>query len=262
LEGRSFSDQDIRDSPCVVLVSVSLAHLLWGDYSPLDKKIDLNWGFGSKAFICRVVGVAGNAKDVSLEGSDQPEVYFNFLQRDPGPHVFLIKTKGDSFLSVAEMKDAIQAVDSSQDIHGAEDLASVVNASSYQPRLRATILGSFAGMTFLLAITGVYGLINYSANRKIREIGVRMALGASRANIIWLILRDCLVVVSIGVGSGLVISLAATQLLRTMLYDVKTFDISIYVGTGAFLAVVAMLACLLPAYRASALVPTEVLREG
>jgi putative ABC transport system permease protein len=262
LKGRSFTDQDKQDSRCVVIVSAALAHLLWSDYSPLERKIDLNGGMGPKPYICRVIGVAANVRDLKLEGNAVPEIYFDFLQQDFGPHALLVKTNGNAFLSVAEIMNTVHSADGSQDAQWADSLESVVNTSSYQPRLRATVLGAFTALAFLLAITGLYGLISYSVARRTKEIGIRMAVGATRTDILWLILGHCLAITSIGIGVGVGIALVITRSLQSMLFEVTVLDVSVYFAAAGVLVVVAMAASLVPAYRASALVPNEVLREG
>ncbi|HEY6249997.1 MAG TPA: FtsX-like permease family protein, partial [Candidatus Angelobacter sp.] len=153
------------------------------------------------------------------------------------------------------------AVDASLNAESVESVDQVISNSAYQPRLRATVLGLFALLAVALAITGLYGVTSYSVSQRTREFGIRVALGATRANLVQMILRDCAVLIGTGIVIGSGAALAVTRSFANMLYEVKPADLLTYVSTAALLTVVALAASCLPARRVTNLSPNVALRE-
>ena len=261
IAGRALSDSDTLGSPCVVVVSSSLARIFWADGNPLDRKIDLNGGLGGQPAICRVIGVVSDVKDVLLQGTGKPEIYFHFAQRNLGTHALLIRTNENGSVSPKEVLNAVHAIDGSLDADSVASLDQIISNSAYQPRLRATVLGLFAMLAVALAITGLYGVTSHSVGQRTKELGIRVALGASRANLVQLVLTDCIVLIGIGVIAGSFVALAVTRSFTSMLYEIKPADLLTYVSTGALLMVVALAASCVPARRVTKLSPNVVLRE-
>jgi predicted permease len=261
ISGRTFSDRDTHDSPCVVVVSSALARIFWADGNPLDRQIDLNGGFGTQPAICRVIGVVSDVKDVFLQGTGHPEIYFHFAQRNLGTHAMLIRTDENGLVSITEVLHAVHAIDGSLDADSVASLDQLISNSAYQPRLRATVLGLFAMLAVALAITGLYGVTSYSVGQRTKEFGIRVALGATRANLAQLVLQDCIVLIGVGVVVGSVVALAVTRSFASMLYEVKPADLLTYASTGALLTVVALAASCVPLRRVTKLSPNVALRE-
>lgn len=261
LSGRTFSDHDTSGSPCVVVVSSGLARIFWADGNPLDRQIDLNGGLGGPPAICRVIGVVSDVKDVFLQGTGHPEIYFHFAQRNLGTHAMLIRTDENGLVSTREVLHAAHAIDGSLDADSVASLDQLISNSAYQPRLRATVLGLFAVLAVALAITGLYGVTSHSVGQRTKEFGIRVALGATRANLIQMVLWDCIVLIGVGVIAGSFVALAVTRSFASMLYEIKPADLLTYVSTGALLMVVALAASCVPARRATKLSPNAALRE-
>ncbi|HLJ27847.1 MAG TPA: ABC transporter permease [Candidatus Angelobacter sp.] len=261
ISGRTFSDHDGHDSPCVVVVSSALARIFWADENPLDRQIDLNGGFGTQPAICRVIGVVRDVKDVLLQGTGHPEIYFHFAQRSLGTQAMLIRTDENGLVSTNEILHAAHAIDGSLDAESVTSLDQVISNSAYQPQLRATVLGLFALLAVALAMTGLYAVTSYSVSQRTREFGIRVALGATRVNLVQLVLRDCIVLIGVGIIVGSVVALAMTRSFASMLYEVKPADLLTYVSTGALLTVVALTASCAPARRVTRLSPNVALRD-
>jgi ABC-type antimicrobial peptide transport system permease subunit len=205
-----------------------------------------------------VIGVVSNAHDLGVETEAEPELYFPGF----GVHaVLLIRTNTDSKSILPEVRSAVRDLDPNQPIYHVETIDEVLSDSLARQKMIAVLLGIFALLALTLAAVGIYGVIAYSVTQRQREIGVRMALGATRAKILLLILRQAATFTGIGVLVGLVAAFASAHLASALLFQTSTADpISICVSIFG-LMVIAMSAAVLPAARAATINPIEALRS-
>lgn len=204
-----------------------------------------------------VIGVVSNAHDLGVGTEAEPVLYF------PGfdvHAVLLIRTNTDPMSVVSEVRKAVRDLDPTQPIYHVETIDEILSDSLARQRMVAVLLGIFALLALTLAAIGVYGVVAYSVTQRTREIGVRMAVGSSRANILLLMLRDAASFTGIGVLAGLIAAFAGAHLVSTLLFETSSVDpVSICISVSALL-IIAMLAAVFPASRAASINPVESLR--
>lgn len=262
LQGRSFTDSDRRGSPCSVVVSSILGQLLWPGVSPVGQRIDLNGGSGLESAPCQVVGVVGDVRDTRLGQAAGPEIYFSDLQHlGSANHTLLLRISSSTAGLANVLLDRIHSVDPTQDMQSIDDLEQIVDASVYLPRLRTMVVGVFAILAVILGVTGLYGVVSFWTSQRTREIGIRIALGAQRTDVLRLILRHAAAIMSIGIGLGLLVTIALSRLMGSIVYGISTSDPATYTCVIIALAAVALLASLLPAFRAMRTEPVVALRH-
>ncbi len=174
--------------------------------------------------------------------------------------MFLARTSGNPAGLVQQMRDAVHTLDAHQPVDQFRTLDDVRSASLSAPRLTATLIGVFAGIALLITAAGLAGVIAFSVNQRSQEFGVRMALGASRASVLQLVLGQGLRLVVLGLVLGGIAAVALSNTVRALLFDTEPTDLTTFAGVAALLAIVALLACLLPARRASSVDPLVALR--
>jgi len=262
LAGRSFDQQDGLGSSLVAVVSESVARQLWADKSPVGQTLDWN---GRQH---EVVGVVGDIRGADgrgccgggLDREPSAAVYLCALQFPQRTMTLLVRTAGESSAIVPAIARAVQDIDPAQPIYQVRRLRDWLDESTAQPRFTTTLGGAFALVALLLAAVGVYGVLSYSVAQRTQEIGVRMAIGAQRAQIMRLVLRGGMVWALTGISIGLLGAFALSRVLGTLLFDVTARDPFTYSIVGVTLAVVAMLASYLPAARATRIDPVIALR--
>ncbi len=258
LAGRAFTEQDAEGSPRVVMINRTFADRVFPGENPIGRRIRL----GRNSDIVReIVGVVGNTKHYWLgEKADHLQVYESFAQMPAGGMNFVLRTSVEPGSLAAAVRRVVQAEDPDQPITGFQTLDQVLAQSVAQPRFRTLLLGLFGGLALVLASVGVYGVMAYSVARRTQEIGIRMALGAQRGDVLRMVLRGGFTLAAMGVLVGLVGAFAATRLLEGLLFGVQPTDLQTYALTAAILVVVALLACAIPALRASRVDPMRALR--
>jgi predicted permease len=262
LLGRDFNDRDNLNSAPVVIVSESTARKFFSAANPIGKTIGLEGGAFDKYVAFQVIGVAKDAKYNRLNESPRSLAYFAAGQ-DPAPWsklVFEIRSETPVEALIPAVRSAVGGVN--------KDIALVfrsfetqVNESMLQPRVVASLASTFAGLALVLAMVGLYGVTAYAVTRRSGEIGIRMALGAQRTSVIWLILRDVMLLLGIGMVFGLAGSLAAGRLVTSLLYGVRPNNPAQLTGAVLTLALCTALAAYLPARRAAQLDPMNALRD-
>ncbi len=252
--GRSLTREDDADAQPVVLVNQTLASTLWPDRSPLGESIRANnrdW---------EVVGVVGDTRQLSVEQEAGNELFFPMRQVPEQSSAYLMVrgTPGADVL-VAEAQRAVRRVDASVPVDDVTTLETVVAASLAPRRFLVILMTAFAGFALILASLGTFGVISYSVNQRKREIGVRIALGASGAEVTRRVVRETWVLAALGLGIGLCVSAAASRLMASLLYETPSLDPATYLAVAVILGGVATAAGYLPARRAGATSPLVAL---
>ena len=257
LLGRVFSDQDNATGQQVVIVNQAVANRYWLNQNALGKHLA-----NSRDKIPRVVvGVAANVKYNNLTSPISEEMYLPLPQNPAATATLIVRSQFDSQSLVAAVRQAVGQIDSSLAIGGIQSLNEVVSSSVAQPRLLMQFVGAFATLALFLSSIGIYAVMGYAVSRRRHEIGIRMALGARRVDILSLVLRHGMGLTLIGVACGGLASLGLTRLLTGLLFDIRATDPIAFSGAAFLLALTALLACYLPARKASRLDPMLVLRN-
>jgi predicted permease len=260
LRGRYFTDADREGSTKVAILSASLSRRIAPAGDPLGQRIVVD-GIDSPL---EVVGVVGNIHQLGLtssEGTEGMQVYFPFSQAPSPLMCFAIRTASDPASLAKAAQRAIWSVDEDQAISYVMSMTQLASESLAPQRVVAILLGIFAAVALALAAIGLYGVISCTASQRTHEIGIRMALGAGRSEVLRLVVFDGLKLTVVGLACGLAIALAVARLLSSMLYGVKPRDPATLVAVAILLAIVALLACYIPARRAMAVDPMTALRQ-
>ena len=260
LAGRDIDERDGTDKPLVVLVSKATAKKLFpGGEDPIGKRIffgtDNNTGLP-----CEIVGIVGDVRSTRLDRPNDVEFYRPWAQRS-FPFLWIAaRTSSKPEGAASLVRPALARVDSALPIIQPATMEEIIGQSLGQRRLTMTLLGVFAGIALVLAMVGIYGAVAYTVEQRTGEIGVRMALGAQTADVLRLVVRQGMTPVVIGLGVGVVAALALGRLITAQLYEVSAHNPALLAATSATLAIVALLACLIPARRATLVNPIEALR--
>jgi putative ABC transport system permease protein len=206
-----------------------------------------------------VVGVVGDVKSHGLTGKTEPEVYRPFLQLPTRDMALVVRTHNDPMTVAALLREAVASVDAQVPVSEIRTAEQIISNSVAEPRFTMLLLASFATLALALAAVGVYGVISYSVSRRTREIGVRVAMGAMRADVLHLILRQALTLAGVGAVVGVAAAFAVTRVLRSLLYEVSTTDALTMVSVPLLLVGVALAAAYVPARRAARVDPSSAL---
>jgi predicted permease len=259
--GRLLDVRDGAQAPGVFVISQSVANRLWPGQSPLGRHIAI-WRGEPRV----IVGIVADVKQDGLKQGPVPAVYEAFEQVSEGRRwmvgemTFVLRPAGPAALSVQRLRATLLGIDKDVPLYDVAQLRDVVAASAADPRFYALLMGSFSLIAFVLSIAGIYGVVSYSVRQRTHELGVRMALGAQRSSVIALVLREGLVLVAIGAVLGLAGSYAATRALARFLFRVGVTDPATFVVVPLVLCAVALVACYIPARRATASDPLRVLK--
>ena len=258
--GRLFSDSDGPDAPHVAVISESLARQSWPNQDPIGRAIEFGNMDGDLRLLT-IVGVVGEVRKHSLEGQPRPTVYVNYRQRPRTASQFdvVLRTTGDPAATYGAVRGVLSQIDSTVPPR-LNTFSQIFSDSLNKRRFNFLLVGVFALTALLLAMAGVFGVLAYSVAQRTREIGVRIALGASRATILKMILGQGLITTLIGTAIGLIGSLLLTRTMRSMLFEVSPNDPVTVVGVALLLILIATLASYIPAWRATRVDPTVALR--
>jgi len=259
LSGRLFDQRDIMSSPSVTIISKAMAQRHFPNQDPLGKQIIFGFPPAPGA-MHEIVGIVGDVRDDSLGQDPRPMVYVPYTQAPFwGANVVVKSTLSPSSVG-ATIRQEVQKIDKDLPVTDVAMMPDIIEASVAQPRFRTFLLGLFGAMALVLAATGIFGVISYSVSRRTNEIGIRVALGASRGTILRMVLRETLVLTFAGLAVGLPCALAASRLLGNMLFGVSASDPATIAIVAITLAVVAALAGYIPARRAMRVDPMVALR--
>jgi predicted permease len=260
LAGRFFNQQDISSAPRVSIISAAMARLYFPNQDPLGKQITFGFPRGSSGAPREIVGIVGNVRDVALGQNPGAMMYVPFVQAPFWGANLVVKSTLSTSSVAAAIRQEVQRIDKDLPVTDVARMPDLIDASVAQPRFRMFLLGLFAVMALVLAATGIFGVISYSVSRRTNEIGIRVALGASRNTILSMILRETLGLTLAGLAVGLPCALAASHLVGHMLFNVSANDPATLATVAFVLASVAALAGYIPARRAMRVDPMVALR--
>jgi putative ABC transport system permease protein len=257
--GRFFDQHDVMSGPRVSVISEAMARVYFPNQNPLGKRLE--FGFPPDGWAAReIVGIVGDVRDVALGQNPGPMMYVPYAQAPFwGANVVVKSTLSTSGVAAA-IRQEVRKLDKDLPVTDVVMLPDAIEASVAQPRFRTLLLGLFAAMALALAAIGIFGVISYSVSCRTNEIGIRVALGAQRADVLKQVLAEGAKLALIGLALGLVGSLAATRLIGTLLFGVKASDPLTLAAVAAVLASVTLAACYIPARRATRIDPIVALR--
>ena len=260
LAGREFGWQDQGKSPPVAVVNRAFARRFFAGENPVGKRFGAA-GPGSSSQI-EIVGVIGDAKYGGLREQPQPMFYLPLFQNlQERPYQLHVRTAGDPAAAIAAIRREVQAMDQDISIDDVRTINEVIHTLLLHDRMFAFLASAFGLLALLLTSIGIYGVVAYQVTRRTGEIGIRMALGAQRTDVLWMVMRETLLVVAAGAALGLPAAVAAAQVLRSLLFGLGPSDPSATIWATATLAGASALAGFLPARRAAALSPMDALRH-
>ena len=260
VKGRVFREADISSSLPVAVINKALERQYWPNEDPVGKHVRLLGLVGSDVQV-EIVGVVGNIKADGFDAADAPYIYVPEPQAPAYASVVYLRTSVDPGVLGESIRREVLAVDSTVPAFGIRTMDDVIGGSLAGRRFALEIMGAFAGVAFLLAAIGIYGVMAYTVSQRTSEIGLRMTLGAQRSDILRLVLAQGVLMIAIGVGAGLLGSAALTRFLATLLFEIAPTDPIIFSALATLLAGVAVLACLAPALRATRVDPLVALRH-
>jgi predicted permease len=257
-QGRVFSDYDRDNSVPVVIISEAMARRFWPGENPIGRRLTAS--FHPDQGVREIVGVVGDVKTSGLDVDSAAMMYLPYKQA-PLPFVsFVVRTASNPESLLQPVSKAIYSIDKEQALTNVQTMEQVLTESLSGRRFNMTLLLTFAGVALMLAAVGVYGVMNYTVTLRRRELGIRMALGAERMDVLRLVLRQGLTLILIGVGAGLIAAYALTRLIASLLYGVTATDYLTFASVSAMLIAVGLAASYVPARRATKVNPTIALR--
>ena len=257
LRGRDISAQDVGGAPQVVVISQLTADTLFADEDPLGRMVGIGWNDVGY----EIVGVVGDARLNTVAGGLDPALYMSSAQINDIRMGLMVRTDGDPALLVGPIRELLREADPDVVLADPTAMTAVLEDSFTGSRVLMLSLGSIAGVALLLTVTGLYGVLAYNVSQRTREIGIRLAMGASQTDLIGMVVRRGLLLVGLGLLLGLTGAIPGTMLMRQLLFETGTIEPSIYAIATVILGLVAALACLLPAWRTTRVNVVEVLKQ-
>jgi putative ABC transport system permease protein len=262
LRGRTFTDADVRTAPLVMIVSQSTAQKFFGDADPIGKTLRPT---AKPELAYTIVGVVGDVRDQALN-QQTPTLYYSIPQRGSWPLMDVVvrseaRTDGSAEALLPSIRQRIHDLDAGLALANVNTMDQWLSNSAAQPRLNTVLLTAFEGVALLIAAIGIYGVLAYSVNQRTREIGLRMALGATPGSVLQLIVAQGMKVVVVGVVIGLAGGLALGRAVSSLVFGVPVHDPATFSLVAVVLTAVALAACILPARRAARVDPMVALRE-
>ena len=256
VSGRLFDDRDLPNAPPVVIVSEAIEKRFFPNERAVGKRVKLQ---GDQT--AEIVGVVGNIRRAGLRDEPRADMYFPFERNKPGQTTLFVRTASSPEKALPTIMAAIKRLEPNAFVSDEQTLAHVASESERVTRVVLWLLGVFAVTSLALAAIGIYGVMSYAVRQRTREIGTRIALGATRANIVWLVLRQGATIAAIGTVVGLATGLGTTRFLSSIMYGVKGTDPLTLSAAVVLLVITIMLACYVPARRAASVDPAQTLAE-
>jgi putative ABC transport system permease protein len=256
LRGRLFDEHDDTNSTPVIVVSKKTADSLWGADDPLGRVLSVV-ASGRKF---TVIGVVGDVRNTSLNQDPTPATYMSAAFRQLPLMDVVVRTDAEPNAVLASVRQRVHDIDAELPMANVRTMTDWIANNAAQPRLNSTLLEIFSLVALIIAAIGIYGVLSYSVNQRTREIGVRMALGSQRSDVVKLIAREGLIIALAGIGAGLLAAFAVSRVMASLLYGISANDITTFAAVAAMLLVVAAAACYVPALRATRIDPIVALR--
>jgi putative ABC transport system permease protein len=256
IAGRDFNERDVMDHPNVIIISKAGAKTVFGDENPIGKMLLITNG----SVPVEIVGVVGDVRSVQLNQANKMEFYRPFAQENFPFLKIVVRSPLPPETITRSVQTALRSIDPSLALIWPQPFSEILAEALGQAKLMMVLLGVFAGVALLLATVGIYGAVAYSVEQRTGEIGVRMALGAQTRDVLRLIINQGMKPVVVGLAIGIVAAVALGRLLSSQLFEVSAHNPALLGGAPILLAAIALLACLLPARRATLVDPVQALR--
>ena len=260
IKGRYFDDRDVRDAPPVAIIDETMERKFWPDENPIGRRISFQRDPQGNPVWREVVGVVGHVKHKGLEGESPVQYYIPHRQLAVNNVFLVVRTAVEPASMAGAVRGSIQQVDRELPVFRVTTMERMVADSMTQRRFAMTLLGVFAFVALILASVGLYGVMSYSVTHRTNEIGIRMALGATVTDVLAMVVGQGMKLSLAGVGIGLAGAFALTRVMRTLLFGVSATDPLTYALVALVLAAVSLVACFVPARRATKVDPMEALR--
>src|SRR5262245_427324 len=258
LSGRMFTDREMREKSNVVLISESLARTYFPGQDPIGRQLGI---YMTEPIVpTEVIGIVGDIRFQNLTAAARPTTYWPHPQLAYGTMTLTVRTAGDPLALVPAIERTVRGLDKDQPVADVRSMNQWVAKSLAQARFGSTLMGLFAGLALLLAAIGIYGVMSYAVSQRTAEIGIRLAIGADRGDITRMILGNAAWLAGIGLATGIVLALALSRTVTSLLYETTGTDPAPFASVVAVLAAVALAASYIPARRAARIPPVEALR--
>jgi putative ABC transport system permease protein len=265
LRGRHVDERDGAAALPVAVINETMARTFWGSSDPIGHRIKFG-NLDSPGSWLQIIGVVGDVREIRLDLAPEPEFYVP-LEQLPAtalpfawPRYLVVRTSGDPSATMADIRRVVASVDPSQPVANLRTMEGVVEEQLTGRGLQLTLVGTFSLLSLLLAAVGLYGVLSYGVTQQTSEIGLRMALGASRTKVTGDLLRRTLTLTGSGIAVGLIGAAFATRALSTLLYEVSSTDPAAFATVAVLMALVAAVACIVPVRRATTIDPLAALR--
>jgi len=262
IKGRDFEQRDEHKSTPVIIVTESFARQYFPGENAIGKRVKpgISTYDDDKSVMREIIGVVADIRNRALNSEPKPAYYMPQSQVPFTQLIVVVKSSNDPHSLISSVNREVRSMDQELPVFSIKTMEEYISASVAAPRFNTTLLSIFAAVALVLTIIGLYGVMSYSVAQRTNEIGIRMALGAQTRDVLALIVKQGVMLVLIGLGLGMVGALALTRLLATLLFGVTAKDPMTFISIAALLSLVALLACFIPAWRATRVDPLEALR--
>jgi putative ABC transport system permease protein len=256
ISGREFNDSDRAGTKQVVIANEAMAKHFWPNENAIGKRFHFHGDPGLR----EIVGVVRNTVENNIGEEPQPVAYLPLTQNYSPAAIMLVRTSGRPEAMISSVRSQVQQLDSNLALTNMQTIGELLSQGLWAPRMGAALLAVFGGLALVLAIIGVYGVLSYSVNQQTREIGIRMAMGAQPGRVLQLVVGQGMRLAGAGLLLGLLVAFAAMRLLESLLFGVSSHDPLTFGAVSLVLALAAVLACYIPARRATKVDPIIALR--
>ena len=260
VKGRLFNERDVQVAEGKAVINETMARRFWPDQNPLGTRIAPDVGTDDSPSYCEIVGIIADSKQQTIQEDIEPEISILHAQFPPWAVIFTVRTDVEPLSQVRAIRELVANLDKTVSILDVRTLQGRIDDTIWRERFSLMLNGFFSVIALLLASLGVYGVMAYAVNLRQQEIGIRIALGAQRGNVLGLILKKGCLLAGKGIAIGILGALAVTRIIEYMLYRVKPLDPVTFAVVPLLLLAVTLLACYIPARRATKIDPMQALR--